>query len=205
MNITPKNWCEFQHYKNRRPPWIKLYRSLLDDVEYHCLPDASKALAIMLWLLASESETGVINADSKALAFRLRTTPQKIKDALKPLIDEGFFIASGVLAECLQDAIPEKRREERETEIETEDIYFQKFWNLYPNKKAKASAKKAWASAKINGEFDSVMAALEIQSRSPDWTKNKGEFIPYPASWINGRRWEDEVSTPIVKERGFVC
>lgn len=119
MKITPKDWQEFQHYKNRRPPWIKLYRSLLDDVEFHCLPDGSKALAIMLWLLASESETGVINADSKALAFRLRTTPNKIKDSLKPLMDIGFFVASSEIAGCQQDAIPEKETE-RETELERE-------------------------------------------------------------------------------------
>ena len=117
MLITPKNWLDFQHYKNRRPPWIKLYRTLLDDVEFHCLPDASKALAIMLWLLASEHESGSINADNKALAFRLRTTPQKIATSLKPLIDGGFFIASTTLATRLQDAIPET---ETETETETE-------------------------------------------------------------------------------------
>lgn len=120
MKIVPKNWTGFQHYKNRRPPWIKLYRTLLDDVEFHCLPDASKALAIMLWLLASESETGEITADHKALAFRLRTTPAKIKDALNPLISEGFFFDSEMLAGCLHDAIPERERETYKEEGETD-------------------------------------------------------------------------------------
>lgn len=117
MKLTPKNWKEFQHYKNRRPPWIKLYRTLLDDVDFNCLPDSSKVLAIMLWLLASESEYGLINSEYKDLAFRLRTTPKKIKDDLKPLIDEGFFVASTSLSSCLHDAIPET---ETEGEIETE-------------------------------------------------------------------------------------
>lgn len=137
MIITPKNWLGFQHYKNRRPPWIKLYRSLLDDSEWHCLPDASKALAIMLWLLASESESGEINADSKPLAFRLRTTPQKIKDALNPLIESGFFVASTMLSNRLQDAIPE-RETEGETETETslvvakaDNVPFGKIVDLY--------------------------------------------------------------------------
>ena len=69
----------------------------------------------MLWLLASEHESGSINADPKALAFRLRTTPDKMRTALKPLIDGGFFVASTALAGCKQDAIPET---ERETETE---------------------------------------------------------------------------------------
>ena len=127
MLISPKNWTEFQHYKNRRPPWIKLYRTLLDDVEFHCLPDASKALAIMLWLLASEHESGSINADPKALAFRLRTTPDKMRTALKPLIDGGFFVASTALAGCKQDAIPETERE-TETKRETEPRFALPDW-----------------------------------------------------------------------------
>lgn len=191
MNIVPKNWAEFQHYKNRRPPWIKLYRSLLDDAEFHCLPDASKALAIMLWLLASDSETGVINGDIKALAFRLRTTPQKMKDALNPLIESGFFHASEVLAPCLQHAIPEKSREETETDA----VKFKAFWNAYPRKKAKADAEKAWKAARINGDFDAVMAALDVHKKSTDWLKDDGKWVPYPASWINGKRWEDEISS----------
>lgn len=118
MIITPKNWHEFQHYSKRRPPWIKVYRTLLDDAEYQMLPDASKALATMLWLLASESETAEINADSDVLAFRLRTTSKKIEDALKPLIKSGFFIvASGVLAPRYQGAIPET-----ETETDSKNI-----------------------------------------------------------------------------------
>ena len=35
-----KNWAEFQHYRTRRPPWIKLHRGLLDDYAWHCLPEA---------------------------------------------------------------------------------------------------------------------------------------------------------------------
>ena len=72
MNITPKNWHSFQHYNKRNPPWIKLHRSILDDYGFACLPVASRALAPMLWLIASESKDGVISLASEALAFRLR-------------------------------------------------------------------------------------------------------------------------------------
>ena len=119
MIITPKNWLEFQHYKDRVPPWIKLHRSLLDDYEFHCLPVASRALAPMLWLLASESTEGKIDADPKRLAFRLRTSSKEVEDALKSLISAGFFVvehgASELLAERKQDACLET-----ETETETE-------------------------------------------------------------------------------------
>ena len=116
MNLVPKNWRQFQHYGNRRPPWIKLHRELLDDREFMCLPLASKALAPMLWLLASESKTGEFNAKVEDLAFRLRLTEKEVMDGLTPLINKGFFVdASTMLAICLQPASPE-----REGEGETE-------------------------------------------------------------------------------------
>lgn len=113
-----KGWADFQHYKDRSPPWIKLHKSLLDNYEYQCLPIASRALAPMIWLLASESNTGEFDGDVKKLAFRLRTTEKEIAEGLKPLIQAGFVeCASGVLADCKRDAIPET---ETETEKELE-------------------------------------------------------------------------------------
>lgn len=119
MLLQPKNWAVFQHYKDRCPPWIKLHRDLLNDRVFMCLPLASKALAPLLWLLASESKDGVFDGSLDELVFRLHITPKDYQDGVKPLIDKGFFvIASGVLAECYQDAIPETERE-TETKRET--------------------------------------------------------------------------------------
>ena len=56
----PRNWEKFQHYKNRKPPWIKLHHDLIDDREYQRLPIASRALAPQLWLMASESKDGLL-------------------------------------------------------------------------------------------------------------------------------------------------
>jgi hypothetical protein len=133
MKITPKNWTSFQHYKNRRPPWIKLYRGLIDDMHFQRLPVASRALAPCLWLLASDYQDGVIEMSVEEIAFRLRFDVKEINQGLKPLIDNGFFIvldecnhdASNVLASRLQHAIPE-RETERETEKEREVIKTQK-------------------------------------------------------------------------------
>jgi len=81
------------------------------------LPIASKALAPMLWLLASESKDGVFDGSLDELVFRLHITEKDYQAGVKPLIDNNFFtVVSGVLAERLQTAIPET---ERETETET--------------------------------------------------------------------------------------
>lgn len=115
MAITPKNWGSFQHYKNRAPPWIKLHHALLDNIEFHFLPVASRALAPCLWLLASEHKEGRITLSVRAIAFRLHCSETEIIEGLKPLIDEGFFIDdSNTLAGCYQSATPEERRGEAE-------------------------------------------------------------------------------------------
>jgi hypothetical protein len=116
MLLQPKNWAVFQHYKDRCPPWIKLHRDLLNDRVYMCLPLASKALAPLLWLLASETKDGRFDGSLDELVFRLHISSKEYEDGIKPLIDKGFFIiASGVLAESKQVAIPETEGE-RETE-----------------------------------------------------------------------------------------
>lgn len=121
--ISPRSWDTFQHYKDRKPPWIKLHRGLLDDFAWHSLPLASRAIAPCIWLLASEYKGGQINITLAELAFRLRAPENEVREALIALIQAQFIVleqdASGVLAECL----PRDRgrgREEIEGEKEKE-------------------------------------------------------------------------------------
>ena len=124
MRLVPKNWASFQHYKDRNPPWIKLHKALLNDRAYARLPLASKALAPLLWLLASESKNGSFDADVDELAFRLHLTEKEIAQGVDPLIKAGFFIPlqsdSTVLATCQQVAPDSCSEREGETERETE-------------------------------------------------------------------------------------
>ncbi|ALD99826.1 hypothetical protein [Pseudomonas syringae] len=71
---------------------------------------------------------------------------------------------------------------------------FPKFWKLYPNKKGKAAAEKVWRKLKVNDDlFTLIVEGLARQCVSPAWTKDGGQFVPHPATWLNGKRWEDEV------------
>lgn len=113
--IKIKNWKKFQHFSTRKPPWVKLYRDLLDDMAWHDLdPAASKAL-IMFWLIASEND-GVL-PNEKTLAFRLRTTEAKINSYLSMLYDWLDHDDINVISDRYQDDPLEK---ERETEKERE-------------------------------------------------------------------------------------
>lgn len=74
------------------------------------------------------------------------------------------------------------------------DAAFDRFWARYPRKQDKAKARRAWAKlAPDRALADRIMAALEIQRRSESWTREGGRYIPMPSTWLNGRRWEDEL------------
>lgn len=74
------------------------------------------------------------------------------------------------------------------------DDLFPKFWKLYPNKKGKAAAEKAWKKLKVTDDLFTLIAqGLAKQCASQAWLKYSGQFIPHPATWLNGKRWEDEI------------
>ena len=70
---------------------------------------------------------------------------------------------------------------------------FNQFWIAYPYKKSKGQAEKAWK--KINPDQELLTAMLlgiERAKKSQKWTRDNGEYIPYPATWLNAKGWEDE-------------
>jgi hypothetical protein len=70
---------------------------------------------------------------------------------------------------------------------------FNRFWKAYPKKVKKEASLKAWAKIGPDAELvEVILAAIGRHKQTRDWQKSDGEFIPHPASWLNGRRWEDE-------------
>jgi len=68
---------------------------------------------------------------------------------------------------------------------------FDTFWKAYPKKVSKANAVKAFPKAIKKVDFDVMLKALEAHKKQDQWTKDKGKYIPNPASWLNFERWED--------------
>ena len=74
---------------------------------------------------------------------------------------------------------------------------FDRFWTVYPRKRSKGQAEQAWAKLKPDTALLSVMlAAIEQAKRTPEWVKDDGKFIPYPATWLNAKGWADEYAAP---------
>ena len=71
---------------------------------------------------------------------------------------------------------------------------FERFWTVYPRHVNKQGAKKAFEKLKPDEELlQKMIAAIEKQNESEQWTKDNGQYIPHPQTWLNGKRWEDEL------------
>lgn len=72
---------------------------------------------------------------------------------------------------------------------------FEQFWKLYPKKVGKGDARKKFLKLKPNQKlFDQILSAVEAAKKTEQWTKNNGQFVPNPATWLNQSRWEDDYS-----------
>jgi hypothetical protein len=80
---------------------------------------------------------------------------------------------------------------------------FSRFWQAYPKKRSKGDAEKAWKAIKPDEHLLAIMlAAVQRAKTREDWIKDGGEFIPYPASWLRAKGWEDGetvVALPVQK------
>ncbi len=84
---------------------------------------------------------------------------------------------------------------------------FERFWEVYPKKVSKADAAKAFKKLKVDEALlDEMLTALGWQRQSDSWTRDGGKYVLYPATWLNGRRWEDipEAPPPPVTTYNFV-
>lgn len=73
------------------------------------------------------------------------------------------------------------------------DDGFAAFWNAYPRKVAKATAQKAWSNLKPTPALVAeIMEGVKRGVESVEWSKDEGQYIPHPTTFLNGHRWTDE-------------
>lgn len=106
--------------------------------------------------------------------------------------------ASKTEANAKQTASEKEKEREKEKEKEKEnECYtptpFDEFWEAYPKKRSKGDAEKAWKQVKPDkATFQKILHSVEQQKKSKDWQKDGGQYIPYPATWLRAKGWEDE-------------
>jgi phage replication O-like protein O len=107
---------------------------------------------------------------------------------------------------CLPKSYPQKKKDISQ-KISLNPILlerFERFWRAYPNKQLKGYAEEAWMEIQPSKSLtETILAKIEEGKRSTQWTKDGGEYIPYPAKWLRAKGWNDQykISPEIKKQR----
>lgn len=126
--LRVKNWEKFQHYKDRRPPWIKFHVELLDDHGLSALPLTAQLVYDRLLLWAAKTDNN-IEHDPLWLSGKINIPPDVIQEGIETLVVAGFLAIAGrkrhaskAIAKRSGDASepPTSATSETEAEAETE-------------------------------------------------------------------------------------
>jgi len=126
--------------------------------------------------------------------------------------EDGLLTSTGIkkrisaVSQEREDAIKRKKSKVKESKVkktphssedntgssENNSLFYQ-FWALYPKKVGKGAAEKVWDKIQKPKEvLNLIMTALVWQPLSRQWSRENGQFIPNPSTYLNQRRWEDE-------------
>jgi hypothetical protein len=165
-----RNWKKFQHFKDRKPPWVKLYRDILDDLDWHELDATASKVLIMCWLIASEDDGRL--PPVKTLAFRLRMSEKQTNDCLNKLShwleqDDISVISDRYQSDSLETETETEteteKREKKATSVAMPDGISQSVWEDF---KTLRKAKKAPVTQR-------VIDGMQEQADLAGWTLEK--------------------------------
>lgn len=204
--------------------WFRMYAEFLHDPKVQMLSETDQRRYIMLLCIrcSNDDETLHETFDETSIAFQLRITIEEWRQTLSHLMVKGLVNDVGQPVnwskrQYQSDSSTPRVRKHREvmkrfsnddetppdTETDTETdnknplTPFDEFWAVWPKRKAKQDAIKAWKKLKVTDSlWLLIKAAIERDLQTDDWKKNGGSFVPHPATWLNGKRWEDETVIP---------
>lgn len=131
-----------------------------------------------------------------ALIGRLGTVALRLEQADKPTAADKQQDKSTAVKRQ-----PSKKADSKKAKSKVSG--FDEFWTVYPNKRDKSKARELWQKlAPDEALKKQIIAAVKQQAKSDKWTKDGGQYVPYPSTWLRRRRWEDEPTTPTVAESG---
>lgn len=144
---------------------------------------------------------GLEAEDSLEILIKIRMVERSEDRICIKFLDEQFeefkgkrmkqSIAGKVSAEKRMKKPKSKRKADPDQKQETSTImtntWFESFWSRYPRKSAKQFAKKSWDRLSDEDKQSAIDGIVGVETISDP------KFIPFPSTYLNGRRWEDEI------------
>jgi uncharacterized protein YdaU (DUF1376 family) len=132
---------------------------------------------------------------------KLGGRPKKTKEVISGNLEGTQEKANSLTYKPINSLKNTKNKPSTSAKLTYEDVpEFLQFWSAYPRKDDKKKSFDAWVKHKP--PIDKVLSALDWQSKSQQWLKNEGQFIPLGETYINGARWEAEPTKITATPRG---
>lgn len=241
--FSVKNFPRYQHYKDRNPAWVKLYREILTSESWVLGTDLSRVVQVASMLLAPRYDNKIPHCfHLLKKVMHLECKEAQFAQAIKHLAQTDFLEIQGLeepcyqdasmlLADCKQDASLDKIREEERREEKNKNCAnseslrkcgsnpralgtnpramtgetatalerFDRFWAAYPKRRSKQYACNVFLKLNPDEQLMAcILAAIEQAKTSEQWQKERGKYVPHPASWLNAKGWKDEHEVAVV-------
>jgi len=196
------------NYKDRTLIWCKVYFTMLNaDPEFEMIEEIDKwrLLAFVMLELQIKKPVPLNEKYLKRKGFNLKK--RSISLTLQMLHNFLEVVTVNEKVCDVYKSIEEKNKVEKSREESVTKESFQKFWHLYPKKVGENEAEKVFNSIRPDKKtLAKICSKVEIFKKSDDWIKDNGQFIPFPAKWLRGERWKDEIveAGEVSKDHGVV-
>ena len=143
------------------------------------------------------SVTNIWSKNIEHFRFKNETSVQSLFGDSVPVQERGVLVQDrGCSRTRTQGVLPQDttKNYSNKEQLKVLGERFSLFWNIYPKKKGKGTAERAWfkiAPDEILAQ--KIISAVEANKKTRQWKENNGKYIPFPATFLNGKRWEDEV------------
>jgi hypothetical protein len=127
-----------------------------------------------------------------AFGTRSCPVPERFASDSDSLLPLGNRKGTGETHEANQGA---KEPRKAKTRTKTYPPDFETFWTAYPCKVGKDKALDSWTKATHKPDVSAIVAKVQAYAQTAQWTRDGGQYIPHPATWLNQGRWADEVTT----------
>lgn len=184
--IAIKNYLKHSIVKGGKP--------VLDCLKKELSQVKSKELVNFVFLANQNSENATVREFILYIQdkYKLNDNVNDNDNDNERIVDDSWYDSQS--QEEGKSKPPKRKKATAKEDYDLEG--FNAFYAAYPKKAGKADALKAWNKLKPDIVLQAKMGeALTAQKKSPQWTKNNGQYIPMPSTWLNGKRWEDEVQT----------
>jgi len=151
-------------------------------------------------------KTGTFNLNERFIALEKRVKELEnlyIKDRQQEIFEAVVKTERGRVGGLLPGETMDRCSPEAACNVAIPEPPFDVFWRKYPKKKGKGAARKAWKKMKLDSLVSVIVHSItDHMEKDDNWSRDGGQFIPFPSTFLNQERFYDEFDEAVTSEGG---